>query len=382
MNARINLIGEGGYGCVIQPVIQDKYTKTYIEYENKESNDIGKLFLERQHFIKELQLLQGIRILDNKSIFTVELKGANSFSSKSLNDSVLKCLGIDTYFDTDTQVFQIIMEYGGKDLHDLSSQSMPFKYFISYFKTFIEGLMKFHSYNMIHYDIKPANTLVSNKKISLIDFGISISADEMYSSENRNRLSSFYIYHPPEAVIASLLLDNNNSQSVFQDNLDTVIDDMRANGYFDEIWKDSKHSYVKEGLNDFITQLKYNNLSFQQVFNNEMAFKCDVYSLSFVIKEFSSKIKYDNDMQKEFMQQLYSMCSAINPLKRATMKQIIKFIRESETTIKNSSNNQIGGSKTRLRFAKLHKESSYNISQVLPQKYKLPAIVNKHLKRL
>lgn len=378
MSSDIELIGEGGYGCVIQPpVVLDRYSKTYVEYTDRSSKDIGKLFLEKKHFVEELKLLKGIQQIDRESTFTVKLKGANVFNSDLLNDTVLKCL--DSY--TNTEVYQITMEYGGKDLHKLSAKSMPFKYFIKYFKTLIEGLIKLHSYNMIHYDIKPSNILVSQEKISLIDFGISISTDKMYSSENRKRLSDFYIYHAPESFIASLLLDYKGSHSSFQNRLDTVIDDMIEQEYFENIWEENKIEMVKEELSDFIDQIKSNDFSFNEVFNKEMAFKCDIYSMHFVVKEFSSKIIYDNDMQKEFIRELYSMCSSVNPYKRASSGRILEFLKESEKTLSRSSNNQIGGSKTRLRFPKLHKDTARLKSQEPPLKYKLPQVVNKHLKK-
>lgn len=405
MSSNIELIGDGGYGCVIQPPVvpvvhvvpgiseryaktgkdgKTRYDKTYVEYTDNRSNDIGKLFLEKRHFVEELKLLKGIQQIDRDSTFTVKLKGANSFNSKLLtNNSVLKCLNI--YMNTD--VYQIVMEYGGKDLHKLPNYNIPFKTFMKQLRPLLEGLMKFHSYDMIHYDIKPSNVLVSDDKISLIDFGISISADKVYTSENK-RLSSIYIYHPAELFIASFLTDYKNSHSSFQSKLETVLDEMTRQEYFENIWEENKIDMVKEELSDFIDEIISRDYSFDDVFNKNLAFKCDVYSLSFVIKEFSSKIKYENDMQKEFVRELYAMCSPVNPFKRASLKRIMEYFKESERTLSrpntmglNGQMDQIGGSKKRLRFAKMHKESARVKSQELPLKYKLPQIVNKHLKK-
>lgn len=380
MTSDIRLIGEGGYGCIIQPAVVDKYRKTFnLKYTDKDSSDIGKLFLEKRHFDAELKLLLGIQKIDMDSKFTVKLKGANSFQSKLLNPSVLRCLETDE----NSEVFQIVMEYGGKDIESLSDKSIPFKYFIKNFKTFLEGLKVFHSFDMIHYDIKPSNILVSSNKMSLIDFGISIPVDKMYSSENKKRLSDFYVFHSPESFMAYLLFDDKQSQSSFQNHLNTVVNEMDEYGYFNELWENNKIEMVKSELTDFVNILKYNNYSYQQVFNADMAFKCDIYSLNFVVKEFSHKIIYDNDMQKEFIRELYSMCSAINPVKRASISQLLKYITESETILTHSNflQPQTGGSKKRLRFPKLNKESSYKKELTPPLKYKLPLIINKHLKK-
>lgn len=376
MTSDIRLIGEGGYGCVIQPVVNGKYLKTYVQYTDRDSKDIGKLFMEKRHFDAELKLLLGIQKIDVHSKFTVKLKGANSFRSNLLNSTITRCLETDEM----SEVYQIVMEYGGKDVNTLPDKSIPFKVFIKYFKTFLEGLKTFHSYDMIHYDIKPANILVSPNKLSLIDFGISIHVDKMYSSENKGRLSDFYVYHAPESFMAYLLLNDKQSQSSFQNHLDTVVREMDEYGFFNELWEDNKIEKVQSELRAFVENIKTNKYSFQQVFNADMAFKCDVYSLSFVIKELSYKIVYDNDMQKEFIRELYSKCSAINPDNRASLKTLLQYITENEATITQFNSDQIGGSKKRLRFPKLNKETSFNKHLIPPLKCKLPLIVNKHLK--
>lgn len=378
--ADIRLVGEGGYGCIIQPAVDGKYRKTFnIAYTDKDDTDIGKLFLEKRHFDAELKLLLGIQKIDTNSKFTVKLKGANSFQGNLLNSTIKRCLNTDD----NSEIYQIVMEYGGKDIDSLSDKSIPFKHFIKYFRTFLEGLTLFHSFDMIHYDIKPANILVSHKKMSLIDFGISIPVDKMYSSDNLKRLSDFYVFHSPEAFMAYLLFNNKQSHSSFQNHLDTVVNEMEEYGFFNELWEDNKIESVKSQLQEFVDNIKHNNYSFEQVFNRNLAFKCDVYSLNFVIKEFAYKIIYDNDMQKEFVRELYSKCSAINPYKRATVAELLKYVKESETTLTqfNVSQPQIGGSKKRLRFPKLNKESSYNKRLTPSFKCKLPLIVNKHLKK-
>ena len=58
----------------------------------------------------------------------------------------------------------------------------------------------FHQLQFIHRDIKGNNILYNdtNNKLSLIDFGLSIRADELYSDKEKWYIESDYFISPPE----------------------------------------------------------------------------------------------------------------------------------------------------------------------------------------
>ena len=377
MDNDIVLIGDGGYGCVIQPPVEMKYIKKYIEYTNKNSKDVGKLYRNKDDFMTELKLLKGVDEIDKQGLFSVKLKGANIINDEKLNDDILECLQLN---ETDENIYQIILEYGGKQISKVSKYSIPFKKFMKLLKVFVNGIHKIHSYDLVHQDIKPSNVLLNENKISLIDFGISELANEIYSNKNKSRLSSEYKYHPPEFYIAYLLLDYKKSHNSFQEKLETVVQDMIENGYLHEIFDSSKVERVSDELTSFVKQIQNNDLSYNEVFNKNLAYKSDVYSLSFVLKEFHNKVIFDNDDQKDVFQSLYDMSSAKNPFKRSSIKDILEYINVSEQNISYKKDDQTGGGKTRrLRFPKMYKHLTDDKSQDPPSKYKLPSIVKKHL---
>lgn len=386
MSSDIKLVdGDGGYSCVIQPPVDDivkKYVKRYIEYTDRNSDDIGKLFTTRRDFETELKLLRGVNEIDDKGSFTVKLKGANLFDIDMLNDDIIECLDEKGLDKDETNIYQIILEYGGKNISNVSKYSIPFKKFIKLIKPLLKGISKLHSMKLIHQDIKPSNMLLNNDKISLIDFGISEFADKLYSEQNKKRLSHEYKYHPPEYYLAYLLIDYKNSRSSFQTKLETVIDDLIDDSYLYEVFDNSKIERVTDALSDFVKQIREDESSYNEVFNEEMAYKCDVYSLSFIFKEFHKKLVFDNQNQKDFFQTLHDMCSEINPYKRSTLEKLINFVEESEQLMSNIKDDQSGGGKTRrLRLKNMHENLSDDKSQDPPLKYKLPQIVNKHLKK-
>jgi serine/threonine protein kinase len=379
------LIGDGGFGCVIQPAIDNdetKYIKKYIEYTDRKSTDVGKLFVEKDNFNSELKLLKGINEIDKEGTFTVKLKGANVFHIDMLNDDVIECLDEIGFDNDETNIHQIILEYGGKKISDVSKYSIPFKTFIQFIKPLLKGIAKLHSLKLIHQDIKPSNMLLNENKISLIDFGISEFANKLYSDKNE-RLSQQYKYHPPEFYIAYLLLQYKNSRSSFQTKLETVIEDLINDGRLHEIFDSSKVERVSDELADFVLEIRENDYTYDEVFNEDMAFKCDVYSLGFIFKEFHKKIIFDNQDQKYVFQKLHDMCSEINPYKRSSLQNLIDNVTKFEQNVSYDKDDQTGGGgrTKRLRFPKMYKDLSDNKSQDPPLKYKLPQIVNKHLKK-
>ena len=331
-----NLIGKGSYGCVIKPPIITNYEKIYIEYNDIAQDDVGKLFKSggEDNFKKELKILKGINNLDQDGDFTIKLKGANAFPDSLLlsNDNELKnCLDVkERTFKL--LVYQIILENGGKEIEVLTKYSIPYEKFIRLFYIFLNGIKKMHSNNLIHRDIKPVNVLMSDTKISLIDFGISEDADKVYSKENYSYLSYLYPYYPIEFFIASILLKYRNDKDKFQNKLDTVIDILQEN-YLNNMFKEKKIYSIINEIQDFINEIKLRNYSYHDIFNADMAYKCDIYSLSFIIDKFANKIIYQNESQKILIYNLYKMCSEINPLKRASIDKLLSYIDEFQNII-------------------------------------------------
>lgn len=326
-----SLIGKGASGCIIKPPITEEYKKEYIEYKDASPDDVSKLFrsdLEKA-FKAELKIFAGIHERDPEHKFTVALKAANAVSSSLITDNQIRaCLQDNSaHILNDELIYQIIMEYGGKELTNISKNSLLFTKFLQLFRIFLTGIQRMHSFDVIHRDIKPSNVLLSDLKFSLIDFGISEDAKRVFSKENKEYLTYLYLYYPPEFYIAGLLLKYRNDKERFIQKLDTVLDTMQSE-YMKKIFKESQIYNIRNQLQDFINEIKLYNYSYHEVFDEKMAYKCDIYGIGFLVRELGNKISYSSDKEKIVIYNLYKMCTEINPYKRASLEQLISYIDE------------------------------------------------------
>ena len=331
------LIGEGSYGCVIQPPLKNQYVKKYVEYTNIRDDDVGKLFKPDNisSFKKELNLLTAVQKIDPNSTFTVALKGAFSINSSSIKlENVNKCLNVSQAASVD--IYQIVLAYGGKELSDVTRYSIPFSKCIKMLTVFLKGIKEMHSKEIIHRDIKPANVLVSDSKISLIDFGISEKAQDVFSNTNYRVLSYVYPYYPPEFFVSSLLLKYKNDKETFLMKLDDVIRFMEHE-FFEKLFIKTHIPIVKSEIVNFINEIKKRNLSYDEVFNERMAYNCDIFSLSFVFKELASKIIYTNDEEKKLFMRLEKMSSEYNPFLRPSVSSMLELISNA-SNVSNQGN--------------------------------------------
>jgi serine/threonine protein kinase len=362
-----SLLGQGASGCVIKPPVIYEYPKKYMEYENASDSDVAKLFRTELYddFKAELKILIGIhQKLDPQHVFTVSLKGANVFPSNVLTDkTVLNCL--EKYSSEEpTEIYQIIMEDGGKELKQIPKSSISYDKFLQLFKVFLSGIQKMHSGNsrLVHRDIKPVNVLMSDTKISLIDFGISDIATNIYDKDSKIYLEYIYPYYPPEFYIASLLLKYRNNKPRFLQKLDGVIDIMQKN-YFKILFKESQIPNIRNQLQDFINHIKLKDYGYHDVFNEQLAYKCDIYGIGFVLRELANKISYTSEKQKIVVYNLYNMCSEINPYKRTSLEQLITYMQDT-----------IGDTTQKTDIVKYQDGMMYNYN-IMPS-YTLPVLPN------
>lgn len=375
------ILGDGSYGCVIQPPIQGPYEKVYIQYENPEYDDVGKLFKytddSKEEFMNELNLLLSIKQLDPQNEFTVGIKGANSFlSSTIMQTNIIQCIESlnDNYNDINYIIYQIIEQNGGRVITDIPKYSIPFVTFLKLLRTFLLGMQKLHSNKIVHRDIKPDNVLYSPSKISLIDFGLSEDARDVYSKKSIHILKYYYLYYPLEFYIAYNLITYKNNKSEFKASLEIVIQSI--GDYIQKLFKRSKHYCVRESLQDFINVIKLNDMSFNDVFNEDLAYKTDVYSLSFVFKSFANKIIYENDAQKIVIYNMYKMAAEINPFKRASISDLIAYLDSFLQQLPYR-----GGKykRYRLQFPDMY-NSDVCVKSIQCKKYNLPKVY-KHSKQ-
>jgi len=169
-----------------------------------------------------------------------------------------------------------------------------------------------------------------------------------------------------------------NNKERFITKLDTVIESLEEQ-YLHTMFKEKKVYGVINEIQDFINEIKLKNYDYHDVFNNQLAFKTDIYGISFIINEMANKLVYTHDNQKIAMYNIYKMCEEINPYKRANIDQIISYIDEiHDITVKYGGNNKRQKNLKRLVIPKIHHKDVNKEMKIY--KKKMPYIIKLSLK--
>jgi len=342
----ITIIGSGNYSIAIRPVITN-VTHEYLEYIDQCTTDVTKIFKlgNDEDFEKELDILFKLKQIQDYASFTVSIKGASKFKVSTLpyDHDIMTNLNIlySNKENYDKYLYQIIFGYGGIPLNKLNNQ-ITFIQFISIMRNFCIGMQKLQENNIVHRDIKPTNVLFYNNKLNLIDFGLACNINDVYANTDDNKyvLAYMYMYHPPEFYIAYLLYEtkHKNEDSDFQSILDKAFEKMMSytqelNTYYDEhYYKYHKmepydiFSYRK-GFAEFYHDIVSKNVqTIEEIFISELAFKADIFGISYILKELKKHIVFDNIFQKQIYYNLYDMMHCLNPYRRASISEIITYI--------------------------------------------------------
>lgn len=318
----IELVDSGTYGCVMTPaIIESKYiVGSDVSYEDRANNDISKIYKSGyKHYKKELEILQFVKKIDPLNKFTTKLKAAQHISSRVFDDKDSEMNYCLSHRKQKTY-YQIILENGGNKLTD--KYQLSYRKFVELFKPFLKGLIVLHKNNIVHRDIKPANVLIKKTKISLIDFGLSCSAKDVYNAKSMHVLSYHYPWYPPEFYIAGILLHNTPP-------LDSILSIMHQEGYFAHSFMTPSLKYIYEyGISKFIASIKtFGYTKFTEIFTPELAMKADVFPIAHLLSALSQNIIFDNSEQKIFIESLYNRCIDCNPYTRISLKDLYDAIK-------------------------------------------------------
>jgi len=162
-----------------------------------------------------------------------------------------------------------------------------------------------------------------------------------------------------------------------------VIPLMETDGYFETLFQEKHIDTAKQEINNFISTIRESNYDYSDVFNSEMAKKCDIYSLFSVFEEMSQKVIIVNNIQQRQLKTLVIMCQEPNPYERASLQDIKDILNDMEETteIENSIN---GGQSRRnikyIKFNNIYKKKAANYSKIQDYKSKSANIIKKKLK--
>lgn len=356
----LEYVGEGSYGCVMVPPISEKVfiLHEYIPYTNRNNRDIGKIYIKGERdFKEELQILKVINKIDPNSEFTTKLKGAFKITGKCLhyNKSILECLNKKIKQMHLRPFYEIILSNGGVKLSSKTPYTIPFHKFLQYFNKLLNGMLKLQHHGIVHRDIKPGNMLINDKQLSLIDFGLSCPVDDVYypSSQALNILSyKNYRFYPPEFFVAYVMLLHRHSYEgnkiKFDRFMNSLYNRINKMNFFQQNHLISNLDLMqeyKQGVSNLINRIKSMNVTFcKDIFTRDIAFKADVFSLTYILLELNHHIQYNSNSEKLFVEYIYKKCRKADPYERLTLMELYKIVNNEltkyEKTITNTGGSQ------------------------------------------
>jgi tRNA A-37 threonylcarbamoyl transferase component Bud32 len=256
-------IDEGSYGCVLYPGKRCKDNK-------KIRKSIVKIFKDKKDYEDEFLSHKKIEdIFENNKKCIVEIidnceKKINTYEKQNYS----KCKS--TYKYDEQIIYQIIYQYGGKDLNFIASiKNTKFtKVFFSLSNIF-EAIILLNKKNYVHFDIRTPNILYEKNSTKLIDFGLLLKYNEIKLQHFDSNEARFE--YPPE-------LEKNNYKDLYE----TFIHDINKT----LINNTNNNNKLLLELLNFFEKLKSNfkksNYVEKEVINN----KIDIYMLGTVILNF------------------------------------------------------------------------------------------------
>lgn len=201
-----HLLGKGSYGCgftTASPCV-DPSKNNLLKKKTKHSERIvSKRFFSRSNFLEEQQLINIVKKIDPKHVFTVPIHMVCTTTENIDRDKDL-CKKNDT---NDIGV-QIVMGYGGEKI---DSRYLPISNDVmggmwTGLPKILSGFAKMHHHGYIHCDLKYDNILfdTNKQKYNLIDFGLASKTSDISLLDSKHKASNYYWY-PMEFYLVNTL---------------------------------------------------------------------------------------------------------------------------------------------------------------------------------
>lgn len=341
---KYKLLGDGSYGCVIQPDVNCKKNIIELNKTKEKRHNVSKLFLnDDDHiYLRESKLAKLINVWDQNSNYFVAPSKLCKTSIKEIlkNPASKQCSDMPYYSKYDrnldsTMINQIVMPNFGIALNDylkkyyqLNKKKVSLTRWISMIKNVLEGLIVLQKYKVIHLDLKSNNLLYDEDKVRIIDFSLAKSMKNFYKEDShKNYFGIDYFPYPPEF----LLLYNNHYTNcsecvLFEDYLKTL------QSFQDE----SYNSFLKfYSLTDILIILSDLLQWIQNTDNwvdvlNDYVNKIDIYQFGTICVSIDNLLDYSNASPNVIANYIHFIKLIVNPdvRLRATAKQAYTIYKE------------------------------------------------------
>ena len=159
-------IDEGSYGCVLYPGKRCKDNK-------KIRKSIVKIFKSKRIYEEELVLHKKIENIfeKNKKCIVNIIDNCEKSINTYEKENYSKCKS--TYKYDEQIIYQIIYQYGGKDLIFVSeTRNTKFTKLFFSLSNIFEAIIILNKSEYVHFDIRLPNILYDKNSTKLIDFGL------------------------------------------------------------------------------------------------------------------------------------------------------------------------------------------------------------------
>lgn len=203
-----NVIGEGTYGCVLQPGMKcDK--KENINYSGKVSKVMLQKHAEEEY--KEMRKLSSYKGL-NKYIISMPHMCKPKIDTTFLSN-IKKCENEKLRENDPTTYRMLVLDDAGITIEQFVTsiaatlEKKDMCIFLSKIFNLLEGLCVFHDYRIIHHDIHMRNIVYNIKTgaIKFIDFGFIQNMEQFVkiNTNNKNKIAQSWFNFPPEYKCAN-----------------------------------------------------------------------------------------------------------------------------------------------------------------------------------
>lgn len=113
-------------------------------------------------------------------------------------------------------VLYVVMEKGDADLHNVLQSctgDLPLFRLMQFWHEMLQAVHYIHQNGVIHSDLKPANFLMVNGRLKLIDFGIASNISTDSTSIIKHSQAGTFNYISPEALIDTSTGDSPSSKN-------------------------------------------------------------------------------------------------------------------------------------------------------------------------
>lgn len=191
------LLGQGSYGCVFDPPIK-------CTGETNKRDGVGKV-MKTRHVQGEIDMNNMLLKIDPTGEFTNPMLSSDckvlkkSITNKDESNNINRICEVTDTLDMNKEYSQILYKYKGKDLLHVRDLD------VMHMMNVIYGVLTLQKNNLCHRDIKEGNILAIKDKYILIDFGISIELDKVYTKSENDFHMHDYVYYPPEFKIYAIM---------------------------------------------------------------------------------------------------------------------------------------------------------------------------------